>query len=110
MAYTVRINGVSKATGEILLNMDLYWWNSRELMNDERFIKSEENAGYLDYLADVTLEEMREIHERFRKEATTGFNKEVFQPMLKTLDEALYSRSDDYSYFRIIIYEWETGM
>ena len=92
MAYSVRIKGISKDTKQVLLNMELLWWNAYELQRDKRFIESNEDAGYLDYIADVSLEEMRILHERFRAEAKKSDNKNLFQHELKELDEALYSR------------------
>jgi len=110
MAYSVRIKGVSKDKEQVLLDLQPFWWNTNELKRDKRFIESDDNTGYLDYIADLSLEEMRTLHERFREEATTSFHKDLFQPMLKELDEALYSRFDDYSHFHIKVYEWETGL
>ncbi len=95
--------------------MEPRWWDADQLRTDERFVKSNETGSYFDHDADLSVEEMREIHERFRKITSAGLYKhgqwrEIIQPMLKELDEALYSGATDYSHFHIRVFEWESGL
>ena len=115
MAFAVLITGYSKDAGQVLLKVEPPWWYADQLRNDDRFAHTNETGSYSDYDADVSLEEMREIHEEFRLAATTGVyeNHEWqarIQPMLKELDEALSAGSDAYSHFHICVFEWESGL
>ena len=114
MAFSVKIEGIAKKKGKVLLNMEPPWWDESNLINDERFVKSNE-GGYLDYDADVSLEEMREMHDRFRSAATRGVYaceewQEIIQPMLREIEEALYIFGGLYSHFHINVFEWESGL
>ena len=91
------------------------WWDTNQLRKDNRFSESNDTGSYLDYDADVSVEEMKVIHEMFKPAATSGvfeYDKwqEVIQPMLKELDEALYSDSEKYSHFHVNVFEWESGL
>ena len=115
MAFSVKISGISKKTGGEVFNMEPPWWNSDQLRKDERFVVSNETGSYFDYDADVSISEMRELHERFKLAATAGVYgsdqwREIKTPNLEKLDEVLYSRSDDYSHFHITVFEWESGL
>ena len=113
MAFSVKIQGIAKKKGKVLLSMEPSWWDTHKFINDDRFMESKE-GGYLDYDADVSIEEMREIHEKFRPEANRLISgsvewQKVIQPKLKELDDALYSRADEYSHFYMNVFEWESG-
>ena len=93
--------------------MEPQWWNAYKLKDDKRFIESNETGSYFDYDADFSVEEMRKMHEKFRP--TDGLYtgegwQEIIRPMLEKIDEALYSRSEDYSHFHVTVFEWDTGM
>jgi len=70
MAFSVRIKGIDRTSERVTLNMEPPWWSPQELIGDERFIETNE-GGYLDYDADVSLEEMIAIHEMFVPAATS---------------------------------------
>lgn len=115
MAFSVRIVGFSKGAGKVLLEMEPQWWDADQLQEDDRFIASNDTGSYFDFDADMSVEEMKEIHERFRPAATSGVFEndewqEIIQPKLKNLDEALYSSSGNYSHFHINVFEWESGL
>jgi hypothetical protein len=114
MAFSVIIKGVSKGKRHVLFEVEPPWWDTDQLLDRVQFDASNETGSYFDYDADVSLEEMRGIHESFRNAATMGVYacdewQERIQPMIRELDEALYERPDDYAYFHINIFEWESG-
>ena len=115
MAFSVKISGISKETGDIILKMEPPWWNADQLSEDDRFVVSNDTGSYFDYDANVSVKEMRELHEEFRLAAVTGVYgcdgwQKVINPMIQRLDEALYSQPDVYSCFHITVFEWETGL
>ena len=114
MAFSVRIKGIDRKSERVTLNMELPWWSPQELIGDKRFVETNE-GGYLDYDADVSLEEMIAIHEMFVPEATSKMDgckewQKIIQPMLQELTEALYIFGGLYSHFHITIFEWESGL
>jgi len=74
----------------------------------------DKDPGYRDYIAELSADQLKKLHEQFRPEATSGVYKsegwqERIQPILKVSDEALYANSDQYAHFRVGVYEWESG-
>ena len=74
-----------------------------------------ETAGYVDYDADFSLEEFRELHERFKPNATTGFWsgeawKEIIPPQLQAIEDAVASASETNAQFHVTVFEWESGL
>jgi hypothetical protein len=114
MAFSVRITGYSKATKEPLLEMEPAWWPVDELKNDSR-LRASDAHGYLDYDADLSVEEARELHERYKPAATQGVYdygpwQKLIQPMLKELDLALGPWAPEFSHFHVHVFEWESGL
>ena len=110
MAFSVKIKGFAKDSKKILLEMEPPWWDTNQLKKDNRFVISNDTGSYFDYDADVSVEEMKEIHERFRPASNSGvFKCDDWQPMINDLDKALYSDSANYSHFHINVFEWESG-
>lgn len=115
MAYDVMIAGVSK-DGEPLFQLDpVLWWDSDELVEDDRFIMKQETSSYTDHVADFNLDDMRALHEHFRAYATQGVYadelwQENIQPIMKALDTALYKQPSLYDHFRVMVFEWESGL
>lgn len=108
MAFSVRITGISKDTGQAIFKIEPSWWDAYQLMKDERFSDSSHDAGYLDYSAKMSIEEMRELHEKYRvKVLNIGY--QHFYPKSLKLEEALYIQSDAYSHFYVTVFEWESG-
>ena len=94
--------------------MEPAWWPVDELRNDPR-LQSSCADGYLDYDAELSLEEARGLHERYRPAATQGVYdygpwQEIIQPMLEELDLALGSRAAEFSHFHVHVFEWESGL
>jgi hypothetical protein len=115
MAFSVQVFGYSRATGEKALELELRWWVPGMLWDDPRFIHSNDTGSYSDYDADLSVEEMRELHERFLPAATSGVFEHphwqaVLQPKLRRLHDALYERADEFSHFRVNVFEWESGL
>ena len=115
MAFSVRIIGISKKTGKALLDMEPQWWRANQLEDDERFVMSNDGS-YFDYDADLSIEEMKDLHEQFKRAAITdtvyGSDQwqEIIQSKLELLDKALYSETDQYSHFHVTVFEWESGL
>jgi hypothetical protein len=115
MAFSVRLTGYSKQDGSALLCMEPPWWSVELLRKDPRFAESNETGGYLDYDADLSLEEALELHERFKPAATKGIYKyegwqQSIQPMLIGLDLAFSKRATEFSHFHVCVFEWESGL
>ncbi len=115
VAFSVRIIGYSKETQEPSFEMEPPWWPKSDLMVDPRFRVSNDTGGYLDYDADLSVEEAREMHEQFKPEATRGVYEysgwqKLIQPMLKELDLIFVARTHEFSHFRVNVFEWESGL
>jgi hypothetical protein len=90
--------------------MEPAWWDKEELKHADGFVQTL-TEGYLDYSKDVSVTEMRELHDVFRPAAHTGVYadstwQEIIRPELQLLDDALYDRPDDFSHFRVTVFEW----
>ena len=115
MAFFVRVIGYSKETKEPSFKMEPPWWSDRELREDSRFQASNAAGGYLDYDADLSVEDAREMHERFKPRATAGVYEysgwqEIIRPMLHELDLVFGSRAHEFSHFHVGVFEWESGL
>ncbi|MEJ1385448.1 MAG: hypothetical protein RPV21_13940 [Candidatus Sedimenticola sp. (ex Thyasira tokunagai)] len=95
--------------------MEPQWWNAKELKRDERFIESSKRGFYNDYDADLSLDETKELYDRYKGNVTT------MQKLLclklwhlslpcKKLYDALFTPSQKFSHFRVNITEWESGL
>jgi hypothetical protein len=114
MAFAVRITGQPKDPGAPVFRMEPPWWPARELREDPRF-REAENGGYLDYQADLSLPEARALHERFRPLAGRGAFadadwQKIIRPLLEELVLVFGPRAEEFSYFRVAVFEWESGM
>jgi hypothetical protein len=115
MAFSTRLTGYSKQDGSVLLRMEPPWWNVQLLRKDPRLTESNETGGYRDYDADLSLEEARELHERFKPAAMQGIYQyegwqQIIQPMLIELDLAFSQRAAEFSHFHVCVFEWESGL
>ncbi len=114
MAFSVRLTGLARHSGEQIFRMEPPWWPANVLKDDPRMKKSITD-GYLDYRATLSIEETQAIHERFRTESRRGvFGFETWQrtirPMLAELDSVLGPRSAEFGEFEICVFEWESGL
>lgn len=114
MPFDVIVSGISKVDGEVLFKLEPVWWNAAWLGKDERFKEVDLNQSYYDYIAELSVDEVRKMHEHFKPVATEGVYEydawqERIQPILKELDEALYQNSDLYAHFKVHVFEWESG-
>jgi hypothetical protein len=115
VAFSVRITGYSKETNEPSFVMEPPWWPESVLRQDPRFQASNGAGGYLDYDADLDVEEARELHEWFKPRATRGIYEyggwqELVQPMLQELGLVFGSRAHEFSHFHVNVFEWESGL
>ena len=116
MGFSVKITGYSKADDEVLMEIEPHWWNAKELVRDERFVVQPRNGRiYYNYDADLSLTEMRELHERYKANVTTiqkwlCFKFKKLSPQCRNLQDALFYRSHKYSRFHVNVSEWESGL
>jgi hypothetical protein len=115
MAFAVKITGYSKADEKVLMEIEPSWWDAGELMRDTRFVQSRKGRVYCAYDADLTLTEMRELHERYKGNVTTvqkwlcfRFNR--LSPPCRNLQDALFHRPHRYSRFHVNVFEWDSGL
>jgi hypothetical protein len=115
MAFAVKITGYSKADEKVLMEIEPSWWDAGELMRDTRFVQSRKGRVYYAYDADLTLTEMRELHERYKGNVTTvqkwlcfRFNR--LSPPCRNLQDALFHRPHRYSRFHVNVFEWDSGL
>ena len=113
--YSVKITGFSKEDGQILMRAEPHWWDARELVSDNRFIETRRNQTDYDYDADLSLEELRELHERYKRDFTRFHKWLCFKfgklaPSCKKLQKAMTYRSYRYSHFHVTISERESGL
>lgn len=115
MAFAVRITGYPKNPAAPVFRMEPSWWPEKELREDPRFQPPQIANGYLDYAADLSAAEGRALHERFQLRAVRGeFASEewqkVIRPMLDELALVFGERSEEFSHFRVVVFEWESGL
>ena len=115
MAFAVRLEGFQGQVREPSFTLEPCWWPQNQLREDLRFSKSDGKDGYLDYTADLSVAEVRELHERFRANASQGTYdcpdwQKIIQPELAELDLVLGPQADEYSHFRVTVFEWESGL
>ena len=114
MPFGVIVTGISKVDGEDLFRLEPVWWNADWLRKDERFKQVDLNQSYYDYMAELSVEEVKQLHEHFKSVATEGVYKydawqERIQPIIKELEEALYRNPDLYAHIKVHVFEWESG-
>ena len=100
MAFSVRIEGISKETGRVVLTMEPRWWDANELRADDRFEDISTDLGYEALEANLWFEDMRVLHEKY-KEGAMLWGSEV-----QELETALYTSVDTYSFFHVTVSEW----
>jgi hypothetical protein len=113
VAFSVKIIGYAGA-GKQIFDMEPPWWDQAELRQDPRMRKTVSD-GYLDYDAELSTQEARDLHEHFRPRATRGAFadeawQEIIQPMLRQLDAYLGRKPEHLSHCRIHVFEWESGL
>lgn len=102
MAYDVKITGFNK-NEEVLFNLDANWISGWSLTSDKRFEEFELNPGYLDMSASLSIEEMKDLHNKYDSKS----NRETFGEKMRFLDDALNIYGDKvYSRFVVHIAEW----
>ena len=115
MAYTIKITGYSKTDDKALVEMEPDWWDADELMQDNRFTEKIRARGYRGFDADLSISEMRDLHEHYKKNVTTIQKwlcfkfKRLSRPCRK-MQEALFDRSGRYARFHVRISEWDSGL
>ena len=113
MSFSVRISATSGKDGSELLYLEPRWWEARQLMDDPRFEVSQ-TAGYVDLDADFSLQEFRELHERFKQNAITGLWggdawQEIIPPQLKVIEDVIAFAAETDAQFHVTVFEWESG-
>lgn len=114
MAFAVRITGCGDDGAGPAFEMETPWWPARELREDPRF-RATVDHGYLDYTADLSRDEARELHERFRPRATQGVYafadwQAILRPLVEELDRALGAPDARELRVHVCVFEWESGL
>ncbi|MET0103917.1 MAG: hypothetical protein ABW072_02105 [Sedimenticola sp.] len=115
MSFSVKVTGYSKSDGTALVEMAPGWWNALDLIKDERFLESHRRGNCRDFVAELSPEEVRELHVRYRKDGSTMqkllcFKLRKLSPSCKRLHDALFKRADSFSHFHVSIAEFESGL
>jgi hypothetical protein len=106
--------GKGLASNKSVLNVEPRWWNADDLCADSRFEKTNESGSYFDWDADLTVREFRELHEKFRPQATSGIYtgahwQAIIQPKIQAIDEALAGALGKIVKIHVQVAEWESG-
>jgi hypothetical protein len=115
MAFTVRLTGYDRETNAATFELEPPWWPERALRQDPRFRISTDGNCYLDYDADLSVAEAREMHKQLRSRAEEGVFadptwQDTIRPMLATLELAFGARAAEFSHFHVRVFEWESGL
>lgn len=114
-ARAVAIRMYAGIRPEPVLIVEPRWWSPAELCKDSRFKMSNETGSYYDWGATLTVEEFRELHERYRSDlkgglyATSGW-RAVIDPMVQVIDGALAGGVGTISHIEVTVFEWESGL
>lgn len=97
------------------MQMEPYWWNASDLRHDKRFKESSRHGRYRDYAADLSLDEVRELYNRYKGNITTNkewlwFSLRRLTPGCRKLYRVLFSSAYRYAYFHIDVVEWDPGL
>jgi len=114
MAYVLSIRGFSKADGKESFYLEPFWWRQQEFTENPLVNKIVE-GGFLDYEANLSAEQLLEMHEDFKPYLTEDWYKtEEWQKLLSerigTLDWATGEGAEEFSHFIAGLYEWSSGM
>lgn len=115
MAFSVRLTGYARQTGEALFSIEPPWWPVSALRADARWGVPTIDCGYVDYHADLSVAATRVLHEQLKPKATQGVFADAdwqsqIQPMLELLDTLFGVRATEFSHFRVTVFEWESGL
>ena len=113
MAFSVRVTGYAPA-GEQLFDLEPPWWDQAELRQDPR-MRSTVSDGYLDYDAELSAQEARDLHEHFRPRTARGAFadgdwQDSFSRCCASLMRILGESMSHLSHCRIHVFEWESGL
>ena len=75
-------------------------------MNDKRFVDSSFDAGYLDYNATLSVNEMKTLNKKYASEVTSGCY-EHCQSNFDELENELNKSSN--KQYHVTVFEWESG-
>jgi len=136
MAYSLRFTGIG-TDGKELFCIEPSWWTLSELGKHVKlnWITTNETGSYTDKDADISAQEARILHERFRPKLLKliAYNKSCIKSYktyagdhtavvadyieyvaalmgsIHTLDAAVGSDVDKFSHFHLCIFEWDSG-
>jgi hypothetical protein len=93
-----------------MLRVEPQWWDADDLRHDKRFKYEPEMQGYDDYVATLTPDEFRELHERYRPRAfwPKGTEENCYD-QLPLLDAIAGYLTEDRHHFTVTVFEWESG-
>lgn len=108
MAYGVRIQGVPREHGKPVWTVDMaMWFKPRRLLKDARFREIRCMSGYVDYVAVLSIEEAKALHD----EARAGTDPLLYDARdAKRVDKYLAGSRSRTRFVMITVYEWESGL
>ena len=113
-AKSVLIKVFTEWGSEPKLIIEPNWWYTPALCADKRFVCTNDTGSFFDWTADLSIEEFRELHERFRPLSLTSvYQYEAWQviirPKMQIIDAVLAGGVGRISHVNVRVYEWESG-
>lgn len=98
-----------------VFNVEPRWWDADALTEDPRFTRSNDTGSYPDWDADLTVDELRELHERFRAKASAGIYgfpewQRRIAPVIAEIDSALAGEKGELSGSHVLVFTWDSGL
>lgn len=113
MALGIKVTGY--VGDRCVLNVEPRWWDADTLTKDPRFTGSNDTGSYPDWDADLTVEELRELHERYRPKASSGIYgfpewQRRIAPDVAAIDSVLAGEKGELSGFHVLVFTWDSGL
>lgn len=111
MAFSVRIDAYKWPRTSSVLSIEPNWWDSRELMKDDRFIHAmDETNSYCDYVAILSNEEFSKLHDHYKTVAKEPlYDHKTNHAIISILDAMLILLTGEDDRFHVTVFEWESG-
>ena len=114
MAYVLSITGYSKTDGKESFYLEPFWWRQQEFTEDP-LVKKIVEGGFLDYEANLSAEELLEMHTHYKPYLSDDwYQTEGWQKLIKervgALEWATNEGANEFSHFIVGLYAWDSGM
>jgi hypothetical protein len=101
MAKGVTVFGLRGRDTQPVWRLEASWWDESELRRDPRFNYEAKIPGYDDYIAEMTLEEARQLATKYRRNAFPWQRGSA-----ETLRERLDALGSPIHLVRVLVFEW----